>query len=173
MPDSAGADTLAGDVQGDYWEREYIRLSTELSSLMQAAMADEQLQAEYQALIADVDEGVAEKSSFYRGLIDRREEIEARFAEVEEEGKVMTERERGELRMHYRNILYELGRIREYELQAGDFKDQFWEFKVKLFDRMRELAPERAPDIDKLQELEQSRPPDVELPGHLQAPPEG
>ena len=171
MPDSAEGDSLPELLEGDYWEKEYTRLSAELSPLLQAAMADEEMQAQYQRLVARVDESVAEKSPFYRGLIDRKEEIEARFAEVEEEGKVMTERERGELRTHYRNILYELGRIREFELQAGDFKDPYWEFKLRLFDRMRELAPERAPDIDRLRDLEQNRPADAELPEHLRPPP--
>lgn len=181
-PDSAGrnadsaaaAPAVATDPNAEYEE-----LANSLSPIMRSAMEEDELGDRYRELIADVEDAIAEKSAFYRGLMDREEEIEARFARAEETGEPIPEEERSTLLYHYRNINYEIKRRVDYELQAGDFKDPFWEFKLDLFERMRELAPERAADIDRLLELERDRPVDIAPP--LQenmrirpaAPPEG
>ena len=165
MPDSVGPDTaVATAVAGEYREEEYERLATELKPLLTAAMASEELQARYQDLIADVEARVAEKSTFYRGLMERREEIEARFAEANETGQAMSEEERGRLAYHYRNIQYEMRRVRDSELGEEEFADRFWEFKLALFEAMRELAPQQAADVDRLQEFEKERPPEIAPP---------
>jgi hypothetical protein len=172
MPDNVEQDSTAG--MAPYYatnEQEYEALNNDLSAVMQAAMASEDMQARYQDLIADVDDWIAEQSYFYRGLISRREEIEARFAEAEETGEQIAEAERGQLLFNYQNIQYDLGRAREWELVAGEFTERFWAFKMVLFDRMRELAPTRSGDIDRLQELERDRPVAVTPPIYAQMPP--
>lgn len=168
MPDSLVPDTVTQELAPSYDpENEYRMLANELGPVLSAAMSDEQLRERYTALAAAVDESAAEKSSFYRGLVDRREQIEARFAEAEETGVAIPDSTRTRLLYNYQNIEYELGRYRDYELQAGDFKERFWEFKLALFERMRELAPERVQEINRLQELDRQRPPDAEPPPNV------
>ncbi len=172
QPDSVAPASLPAQ-SGRYvtLEEEYEALSSGLAAVMQAAMAGEDLQARYQNLIADVDDWVAEQSYFYRGLISRREEIEVRFAEAEETGQQIPDEERSQLLYNYQNIQYDMGRVRDWELQAGEFSDPFWHFKLALFARMRELAPTRTAEIDRLQELERDRPVDTPPPIYEQMPP--
>ena len=172
MPDSVVQDSTPG--LAPYYatlEQEYEAVSANLSAVMQAAMAREEMQARYQNLVADVDDWIAEQSYFYRGLFSRREVIEARFAEAEETGEQIPQEERGQLLVNYQNIQFDVGRAREWELVAGEFTERFWDFKLVLFDRMRELAPTRIGDIDRLQELERDRPVVVPPPIYAQMPP--
>jgi hypothetical protein len=165
MPDSVKSDTLVEEpVQAFDPEGEYRMLANQLGPVLSAAMSEEGLRQRYRALTAAVDEAAADESEFYRGLVNRREEIEARFAEAEETGVAIPDDERAQLLYNYQNIEQELGRYRDYELQAGDFKDRFWEFKLALFERMRELAPEQVLEIDRLEELERLRPADAPPP---------
>jgi hypothetical protein len=179
-PAEAGSvDTTATAVEATTPDSDYEQLGELLNPIMRRAMEDGELGDRYQELIAEIEDAIAEKSAFYRGLMDREEEIEARFAEAEETGEPIPEATRDTLLYHYRNINYEIWRRVDYELQAGEFKDEFWEFKLELFARMRELAPERAEDIDRLQQLERDRPVDIAPPlqENIQitpaAPPEG
>ncbi|NIR42625.1 MAG: hypothetical protein GWN51_00515 [Gemmatimonadetes bacterium] len=163
---ASGASNGSAPEAASNWARgdEYERLGRSLSSVLRSAREEEEMRERHAALVAEVEDAVAEKSSFYRGLMDRKEEIEARFAEVEESGEPLSDEERAKLLYQYRNINYEIMRIVEYELQAGDFRDEFWEYKLTVFERMRELAPARIDDIDRLQELERDRPVQIAPP---------
>jgi hypothetical protein len=152
--DSAGADAAQPAGLGvEDPELEYQRLGAILEPVSQEAMLDETLMADWQQLLADVETAIIQNSSFHQGLMQRKQEIEARFQEVEETGEEMSEEERATLTRHYTNIQLEMGRQREEDLK-GAFIDRYMEFKARLFDKMRELEPNLVAEINRFEELD-------------------
>lgn len=171
MPDSAvergqaqqaEAQQQAEQTEADVVAQEYQRLSRALGPLQMEAMAAPELRAQWNALVADADARVLARSSFHRGLMDRRAEIER----LMEQPDTLTAEQRAELARHYGNIQREMGRVRNEELREPEFYDRFVAFQAALFDRMRELRPEQIYQIDRLQELELQLfvPAESELP---------
>ena len=134
---------------------EYQQLAMALDTLRQRAMADEVLAAEWSRLQADVEARIAEGSAFHRELIARRAEIEARWAEAQETGVPIPREELQQLIEHYSNIRAEFSRARNQLLEEDpELAARLIALQRRMFDKMRELEPARAAEIDRVEELE-------------------
>jgi hypothetical protein len=134
---------------------EYQQLAMALDTLRQRAMADEVLAAEWRRLQADLEARIAEGSAFHRELIARRAEIEARWAEAQETGVPIPREELQQLIQHYSNIRAEFSRARNQLLEEDpELAARLIALQRRTFDKMRELEPARAAEIDRVEELE-------------------
>jgi len=135
---------------------EYRQLALALDTLRQQAMqVDEALAAEWNSLLADVEARIAEGSEFHRELIDRRAEIEARWAEAREARVSIPPEELEALVRHYTNIRAELGRMHNQIFQQyPELAARLQVLQRRAFVKMRELEPGRAAEIDRVEELE-------------------
>jgi len=134
---------------------EYQQLAMALDTLRQRAMADEVLAAEWSRLQADVEARIAEGSAFHRELIARRAEIEARWVEAQETGVPIPREELQQLIEHYSNIRAEFSRARNQLLEEDpELAARLIALQRRMFDKMRELEPARAAEIDRVEELE-------------------
>lgn len=135
--------------------QEYQWLVMALDTLRQRAMEDEVLAAEWRGLRAAVEARIAEGSEFHRKLIARRAEIEARLAESQETGEPIAQQELQELARNYSNIQAEFNRARNRLLEEDPgLSARARALQGRTFDKMRELAPGRAAEIDRVRELE-------------------
>ena len=135
--------------------QEYNSLGQTLVDLQKTAMADPELSAQWGILVAEVDAIVIENSSFHRGLAERRTEIESRLAASERgEGESLSPEELAELEQYHRNIQMEMARIRREAFQGTEFSGRYLDLQAALYEKMKELDPSRARDIDRLQQLE-------------------
>jgi hypothetical protein len=160
IPDSVAAhgaavesliEQRAAQAEVNALQQEYQQLSSSLQQVQMQALADPEFSRQWNALVGDVDAAILARSAFHRGLQDRRVEIERLMQQPD----TLTEERQGELAQNYRNIQLEMARIRNEEFRKPAFADRFLEFQRALFDRMRELAPERATEIERLLEIEE------------------
>ncbi len=133
--------------------REYQLLAQTLSPLQRAALADTAVASRWETLNADLDTRLKEQSEFYRGLLERRDEIEALLAEAGAGEAALSMEEQMELGGHYRNVQTELARARTAQLREPEFARRFSTFRALLFDKMRELDPAKADQLNRFQEL--------------------
>lgn len=184
LPDTAGARSdLAGQQasrsapsSSEELMQEYQRLTRSLAQVHMEAMADSELAARWAELNRDVEARIVQNSGFHRGLLERRAEIE-RIIEGRQQGspeQELSDAEVAELARHYRNIQMEMARVRNLEFQKPEFSERASEFLEALYDRMREIAPGKAAELDRMLELEtqlmaaaESTPP---VPGMQPAP---
>jgi len=133
----------------------YKQLAESLEPIRQQAMQDSQVAAVWQDLAADVEAKIVSESDFHRQLLKRREEIESLIGPGVEPPDSLTEAQQAELARHHWNIQVEMSRSRNLELRQPEFFARLQEFRRILFEKMREIAPERAAQIDRMQELEE------------------
>ncbi len=133
---------------------EYRALARSLAPVQGEAMQSEDLATLWAQLAADVDAEIVMKSKFHQRLVERKSEIEALVEEAERSGEPMPDEQRAELARHYRNIQVEFARKRNEELRKPPYVDRLKRFQAAVFERMRELAPDRVAEINRLEELE-------------------
>ncbi len=131
--------------------QEYQRLSSSLRQVQMEALADSEFSQRWNALVDEADAAILARSAFHRGLQDRRLEIERLMQQPD----TLSAERQGELAQNYRNIQLEMARIRNEEFRKPAFADRFLEFQRALFARMRQLAPDRAAEINRLLEIEE------------------
>ena len=168
--DSTLQTDAAESSEGEAVRREYNRLGQSLRELQVRAMAEAGLQDRWDELLSDVDEAIAEKSPFHVDILERRSEIESLYMESQKPGgEGLSQDEVMQLAQYYRNIDIELARVRNIELRRPEFAIRYLSLQSELFDKMRELEPRRAVDINRLEQLEQimllSQGPPPEEPG--------
>ncbi len=137
----------------EVWRREYQALAQQLNPLQQAAMADSALAAGWQALSADLETSLRESSDFYRGLLERRDEIEARLALARQGDVPLSMEEQAELGRFYRNVQTELARARTNQVRGPEFSERFAAFRSSLFEKMRAIEPDRIRQVNRLERL--------------------
>lgn len=146
---------------------EYQRVAKSLQGLRVKAMEDETLAARWMTLLSEVDSRVAQMDELKRELVERQYEIEARFAEAEQSGEEIAEKERTLLMQQYQNIQSTLGGPRNEVFAQPEFARALENFKAALYRKMRDLEPQLAAEVDRLellteqlyQSLESVRPP--------------
>jgi len=164
-PDSAGQGVVSQQAtqqpQTEAEERlqevveEYRGVARTLAGLQQTAMADPDLSARWGALVADVDAAILTNSKFHRELAERRSEIEDRISAHERgEGESLSEEQLRELARHHRNIQMEMARMRSNAFEQPEFVERYLELQAALYEKMKQLDPSRAEDIDRLAQLE-------------------
>jgi hypothetical protein len=146
----AQAQERTQQVEAEAATLEYQRLSRALTQLQMEAMTDPELSERWNDLVADVDSRIAAASTFHRGLLERRAEIERMM----EQDETLTADQRAELARNYQNTMIEMARVRNEELRKPEFYGRFAAFQAALFDRMRQIEPGRRAQIDRLAELE-------------------
>lgn len=132
---------------------EYHTLALALASLRDRAFADEELSAQWAEFTADVDGRILENSEFHRKLVARQDEIIGRMETATERGELVPVEEQRELAAHLENIRTEMSRVRSLEIQSPEFAPRLAALQAATYDRMRELEPERTPEIDRIEEL--------------------
>lgn len=135
--------------------REYQTLAQTLNPLQRAALADSAVAARWEALNAVLETRLKEESDFYRGLLERRDEIEALLAEAGGGESALSMEQQMELGRHYRNVQTELARARTAQLREPEFARRFSTFRALLFDKMRELDPAKADQLNRFQQLDE------------------
>ena len=147
---------------------EYARLSESLDDVQMAVMADSQVMAYWSALVREVDEVILMNSAFHRNLMERLNEIEALVSASEQPGgESLSRGQLAELGRNHRNIQREMARARSEVFQTPEYSPRYLAFQAELYDRMRQLEPSRAEDIDRLERMEkqnflnQQEPPPV------------
>lgn len=133
----------------------YQQLAESLEPLRERAMQDPQVAAIWEDLAEDVEAKIVAESDFHRNLVKRRAEIEALIGPGVTPPETLTEAEKAELARNHWNVQVEMARVRNIELRQPQFFHRLQEFRRVLFDQMREIAPERAAEIDRMQELEE------------------
>ncbi len=160
IPDSVAAhgaavesliEARAAQTDADAVVQEYQRLSSSLRQVQMEALADSEFSQRWNALVDEADAAILARSAFHRGLQDRRLEIERLMQQPD----TLSAERQGELAQNYRNIQLEMARIRNEEFRKPAFADRFLEFQRALFARMRQLAPDRAAEINRLLEIEE------------------
>jgi hypothetical protein len=135
-------------------QRQYTQLARTLSELQARAMQDEEIAAAWVLLNRDVEAQIMANSPFHRELAERRVEIEQRVTAADQSVELLSDRERAELAENYRNILSEFARVRALEFEnTPRFAERLKVVRRATFDKMRELAPWRASEVDRLQEM--------------------
>lgn len=132
-------------------QQEYQELSRSLQQVQMQVLSEQEFNRQWNALVDAADAAILARSAFHRGLQDRRLEIERLMQQPD----TLSEERQGELAQNYRNIQLEMARIRNEEFKKPAFADRFLGFQRAMFARMRELAPDRARDIDRLLEIEE------------------
>jgi hypothetical protein len=145
----------AGPLAKQELARSYQALLRSLEPIQRQAMKDPELAATWEQLANDVEARVASNSGFHAGLLQRREEIEALIGPGADVPDTLTEEQKAELVRHHRNIQTEMARAQSIEIKSPEFFPRLREFRAALFDKMREIAPGRAGDIDRLEVLEE------------------
>lgn len=160
IPDSVAAhgaavesliEARAAQTDADAVVQEYQRLSSSLRQVQMEALADSEFSQRWNALVDEADAAILARSAFHRGLQDRRLEIERLMQQPD----TLSAERQGELAQNYRNIQLEMARIRNEEFRKPAFADRFLEFQRALFAKMRQLAPDRAAEINRLLEIEE------------------
>lgn len=160
IPDSVAAHGAAveslieartAQADADAMVEEYQRLSSSLRQVQMEALADSEFSQRWNALVDEADAAILARSAFHRGLQDRRLEIERLMQQPD----TLSAERQGELAQNYRNIQLEMARIRNEEFRKPAYADRFLEFQRALFARMRQLAPDRAAEINRLLEIEE------------------
>jgi hypothetical protein len=151
---SAMAQPAAAPSSAEPVMEEYGRLVNALAEVQFAAMGDEAVAAQWNDLNNEVEALILARSEFHRGLVERRDEIERLIAEDERSSVTMSPQRRAELARHYRNIQVEMARVRNEEFRKPEYAPRLRAFQTTLFDRMRELAPDRVAEIDRMEYLE-------------------
>ncbi len=164
MPEGAGeaaqaaAATAAQPAEVDSLEqlrREYQSLAQQLNPLQRAAMADSTIAARWEALNADLETRLRETSDFYKALLERRDEIEARLAAAEQGGGALSMEEQAELSRFYRNVQTELARARTTQVRDPEFAGRFAAFRAALFEKMRAMEPGKIEQLNRFERLDQ------------------
>ncbi len=132
-------------------QQEYAQLSGSLQELQKQVLSEPEFNRQWNALVDAADAAILARSAFHRGLQDRRLEIERLMQQTD----TLSDERQAELAQNYRNIQLEMARIRNEEMRKPAFADRYLDFQRALFARMRELAPDRARDIDRLLEIEE------------------
>lgn len=145
----------AGPLAEQARDRTYQTLLRSLEPIQRKAMNDPELAALWEQLANDVQARVTSNSEFHRGLLQRREEIEALIGPGAEVPDTLTEEQKAELVRHHGNIQTEMVRAQSIEIKSPEFFPRLREFRAALFDKMREIAPGRVEEIDRLEELEE------------------
>jgi hypothetical protein len=152
---SPSADTTQSEVAR---VEEYQRLIQALSSVQMEVMSDPTISGLWNRLVADIDAAILSRSDFHRQLIARRDEIDSLVASSQRPGGEELSRDRLlELGRYYRNIQVEMARVRNQELHKPEFRERYAAFQAALFAKMRELAPDRAAEVDRLEQLDVER----------------
>ena len=163
MPDSvavrATAEPAAGQSQpttgsGSALMDEYERLARSLAQVRARAMQNPDLSAEWSVLNDAVEERLLGVSSVYRQLANRRAALEKEIDEAMESGQDLDADKRAELSQFYRNVQYDLTRMRSMELQKPEYSDRLQAFQERVYAKMRELLPGRIIEINRMEELE-------------------
>jgi hypothetical protein len=132
------------------WD-EYQALVRSLEPLRVRAFADPEIERSWDQLVAEVDERLAAEDEFYRDLIEQERQIEERFAA--EGANPPTDEERAELISLYQSIQLRLGGERNRLFRQTELGAELQAFQGRVYQRMRELNPARAADIDRLEQL--------------------
>jgi hypothetical protein len=134
---------------------EYGSVARTLAGLQQTAMGDPDLSARWGALVAEVDAAILRNSKFHRELAERRSEIEDRInAHERGEGESLSQGQLAELARHHRNIQMEMARMRSSAFEQPEYAERYLELQAELYEKMKQLDPSRAEDIDRLAQLE-------------------
>lgn len=164
MPEGAGAAAPAATATAtqpsevdslEQWRREYQALAQQLNPLQRAAMADTAIAARWAALNADLEIRLRETSDFYKALLERRDDIEARLAMAGQEGGALSMEEQAELGRFYRNVQTELARARTTQVRGPEFADRFATFRASLFEKMRAMEPGKIEQLNRFEMLDQ------------------
>ena len=134
---------------------EYQRLYESLAPLRARAFQDDEVAAAWEKLLEAADEQILETSEFHRKLIDRREEIIDRMEQAEESAEMVPVAEQMRLAGHLKNIEREMARMRNIEIQQPAFKPLMLQFHALLYEKMRELEPEREAEINRMEQVGQ------------------
>ncbi len=163
MPDSvavrATAEPAAGQSQpptgsGSALMDEYERLARSLAQVRARAMQNPDLSADWSVLNDAVEERLMGASSVYRQLANRRAALEKEIDEAMESGQELGAEKRAELSQFYRNVQYDLTRMRSMELQKPEYSDRLQDFQRRVYAQMRKLQPGRIIEINRMEELE-------------------
>lgn len=132
---------------------EYQQLAQALEPIRARAMEDSAITSRWEQLDAAVEDRMVEKDPFVSQLLGRAEEIEEHVAEVEARGDTLTNEERATLGEQWQNIQGTLGQARSQVFREPEFARRLEGFQAALYDRMRELAPDRSEEIGRLETL--------------------
>ena len=150
----SGARPLPMDmVNAEELARQHGELYETLAPLRQLTFADEEVQTEWAVLLEDVNAAILENSEFHRKLMARWEEIIARVEKARETHGPLPRSEQAQLAANLQNIQTEMARVRAVELQQPEFFPRLLDFNRLIYDKMRQLEPEREAEVNRLEQL--------------------